>query len=217
MGLRAIERRLERLVEGTFARMFRTGVRPVELGRRLVREMDDHRSIGVNGRVVAPNAFHIRLAPQDHEQLMAMHESLIRELVEAAREHARDENYSFVGPVTIELEATDDLYTGQFSMSAKLAEGAGRIGTIVLPSGERISLGEFVATIGRLPECTVTLVDTNVSRHHAEIRPDGTKYRVVDLGSTNGTFVNGARVAEHPLADGDVITCGSTKIVFEAN
>ena len=78
VGLRAIERRLEQMVEGTFARVFKSGVRPVEIGRRLVREMDDRRSIGVNGRPVAPNAFTVRLSPADHEQMAGIRESIIR-------------------------------------------------------------------------------------------------------------------------------------------
>jgi pSer/pThr/pTyr-binding forkhead associated (FHA) protein len=72
-------------------------------------------------------------------------------------------------------------------------------------------------TIGRLPECDVILGDPNVSRRHAEIRRQGTGFVVVDLGSTNGTRVNGAGVKERRLVDGDEITVGGTKILFEAS
>jgi hypothetical protein len=220
VGLRAIERRLEQMVEGTFARVFKSGVRPVEIGRRLVREMDDRRSIGVNGRPVAPNAFTVRLSPEDHEQMAGIRESLIRELSNAAREHARDESYGFLGPITFDIQPDELLHTGQFRVSGRLAEGegAGTVGTLVLPTGQRVVLGEFVLTIGRLPECTITLADTNVSRKHAEVRPEGAGFMLSDLGSTNGTFVNGARITQHELADGDVITFGgAAKITFEAS
>ncbi|MDH3755229.1 MAG: FHA domain-containing protein [Acidimicrobiia bacterium] len=78
-------------------------------------------------------------------------------------------------------------------------------------------LGNAVLTIGRLPDCNIVLADPNVSRHHAEIRPTATGYQVVDLDSTNGTKVNGARVSDHLLDDRDEITFGNTLIRFEAS
>jgi pSer/pThr/pTyr-binding forkhead associated (FHA) protein len=90
-------------------------------------------------------------------------------------------------------------------------------GTLVLPAGERIPLSEKPVLIGRLPDCEITLADPNVSRRHAEVRPFGTGFLVVDLGSTNGTRVNGATVSEHQLKDGDAITVGATRIRFDAS
>src|SRR5436305_4294260 len=98
MGLQQFERRLERLVEGVFAKAFRSGLQPVELGRRLAREMDLHRTVGVRG-LIAPNHFTVALGESDHERFSSFSESLIRELSDAVREHARDEGYGFVGPV----------------------------------------------------------------------------------------------------------------------
>jgi hypothetical protein len=94
MGIRGFERRLERLVEGAFSRAFKSGLRPVELGRRLVREMDDNRSVGVRGGTVVPNAFTVLLSASDLEQFEGVQDSLARELGDAAREHARDEGYA---------------------------------------------------------------------------------------------------------------------------
>lgn len=218
MGLRRFERRLEKMVEGAFARAFHSNLRPIELGRRLTREMDDHRTLGVNGKQVAPNQFTITLGPTDHDELSEVAETLRRQLAEAARDHARDEGYSFMGPVAVDLEVDPGLRTGMFGIDARLREGPGGLaGSLVLPDGERIQLGEGTATIGRLPECTVVLADPNASRNHAEIHrvPDG--WSVVDLGSTNGTRVNGTPVKERTLADGDQITIGSTVISFEAS
>ena len=91
------------------------------------------------------------------------------------------------------------------------------MGSLVLPSGERVDLGSTV-TIGRLPECTVSINDSNISRQHAEIRISGNSYVVVDLGSTNGTLVNGVKIAgQRPLSDGDIISVGSTHVRFEAS
>jgi hypothetical protein len=219
MGLKGFERRLERAVEGGFARVFKSGLKPVELGRRLTREMDDGRSVDVRGRTVAPNHFTVELAPDDHENLAEVVGTLERELADAAREHARDEGYSFMGPVQVDLQQGDDLRTGSFAVTARMRQGAGGAGagSLVLPTGDRVPLGEDVLTVGRLPESTIVLADPNVSRNHAEIRPRGTGFVVVDLGSTNGTRVNGVRITEQELVDGDDVTFGNTRMRFEAS
>lgn len=219
MGIRGFERRLERLVEGAFARAFKSGLRPVELGRRLVREMDDNRSVGVRGGTVVPNSFTVSLSSSDLEQFEGVQDSLSRELADAAREHARDEGYSFMGPVEIVLQEDDRLHTGAYAIVGRMLEGAGGsgAGSIVLPSGERFTLTESVITIGRHPDSNLVLADPNVSRNHAEIRPQGDKYALVDLGSTNGSRVNGVRVSSQVLNDGDELMFGNTRMRFEAS
>lgn len=207
------------MVEGTFARIFRSGLRPLELGRRLVREMGDGRSIDVRGRTVVPNEFTVLLSEEDHEQFSEVHDSLCRELAEAAREHARDQGYHFMGPVHVELEADDVLRPGSFRIAARLREapGGAGAGSLVLPDGTRVELGVHPVIIGRLSSCEVALADTNVSRRHAEIRPQGDGYVIFDLGSTNGTRVEGTLVTQRPLLDGDEIQLGSSVLVFEAS
>jgi hypothetical protein len=219
MGIRGFERRLERLVEGAFARAFKSGLRPVELGRRLVREMDDNRSVGVRGGTVVPNAFTVALSASDLAQFEGVQDSLTRELGDAAREHARDEGYGFMGPVEVELVVDDRLHTGAFQITGRMAEGGGGAGagSIVLPNGDRFSLGEAVITIGRHPDSNLVLADPNVSRNHAEIQPQGDHFAVVDLGSTNGTRVNGVRVDTQVLQDGDEVSFGNTRMRFEAS
>ena len=87
-----------------------------------------------------------------------------------------------------------------------------------MPSGQRISLGDRVTSVGRSSECSITLNDQNVSRRHAEVRPTSRGYVVVDLGSTNGTLVNGTRIRdEQAIADGDILSFGSTNVRFEAS
>ena len=84
--------------------------------------------------------------------------------------------------------------------------------------GERITLGQQVFTIGRLPECSIPVNDANVSRRHAEVRPAGSAFALVDLGSTNGTKVNGVRIeGERVLVDGDIVSVGSIHMRFEAS
>src|SRR5947208_16080217 len=97
MGLQQFERRLERLVEGVFARAFKSGLQPVELGRRLTREMDANRTLGVRG-TIAPNHFTFELAPSDFERFKTFEAALKRELADAAVQHGSDEGYAVVGP-----------------------------------------------------------------------------------------------------------------------
>lgn len=219
MGLKGFERRLERMVEGVFARAFRSSLRPVELGRRLVREIDDHRSVDVRGRTVVPNYFAVMLSQDDYDSFADINDTLMRELCDAAREHARDEGYQFLGPVEVELVVDQSMRTGAFQIEGRMKEGEGGAGagSLVLPTGERVVLGEHVVSVGRMPECTIVLADPNVSRHHAEVRPKGQGFVLVDLGSTNGSRVNGARVDQHELVDGDELAFGNTRMRFEAS
>ncbi len=218
MGLQQFERRLERLVEGVFAKAFRGGLQPVELGRRLTREMDAQRTVGVRG-TIAPNVFVFALAPADLERFESFSDALTRELADAAREHARDEGYVFMGPVEVHLNLDPELRTGSFGLSARFKEGVGGTsgGSLVLPDGKRVRLTDATVTLGRAAECEIRLADTSVSRRHAEVRRQGSNIVVVDLGSTNGTKVNGSPVRERRLADGDEITVGTTSLRFEAS
>lgn len=216
MGLDAVERRLERLVDGTVGRLFRGRLRPVEIGHRLTRALDASRSVGVRGQPVVANHFTVLLAPDDLERFADIGESLVRELSELAREHARREGDSFLGPVEVVLVAEPGRRPGTVAVDARMKEADGTAGVLILPTGEQVVLGELVVTLGRLDDCTISFHDPNVSRRHAEIRPDGTGFVLVDLGSTNGTFVNGARVTQHRLVDGDRIGVGATVLDFRA-
>jgi FHA domain-containing protein len=216
MGLQQFEERLERLVEGTLAKPFRSNLQPVEIGRRLTREMDLHRRVGVRG-LIAPNAFVVTLAPADVERFSNFIDALSRELSDAAREHARVEGYSFVGPVEVEVFESADFKAGRFTVVAEVREGAdgGFLAELVMPDGRRVAIGADPLVIGRLPECGVVLQDSNVSRRHAELRRVGEGVVLTDLGSTNGTRVNGATVREQILTSGDEVGVGSTRLIFE--
>jgi hypothetical protein len=219
VAIRGFERRLERMVEGAFARAFKSSIRPVELARRLAREMDDHVSIGVRGTPVAPNHFTIFLSSGDYQEFGEVRDALRRELCDAARAHARDEGYGFMGPIDVELVVDEGFGTGWFEIEGRFREGAGGAGagSLVLPTGDRFTLEEHIISIGRRPESNIVLADPNVSRNHAEIRPQGDGFLLVDLGSTNGSKINGVRVDQRMLTDGDEITFGNTRMRFEAS
>ncbi len=217
MGLQQFERRLERLVEGVFAKAFRSGLQPVEIGRRLTREMDLRRTVAPRG-TLAPNRFEVLLSPEDHERFAPIEDELVTELVSQARDHARSENYVFIGPVSISVNVDPGLSPGMLLVSGEMVRTAAAGATLVLPDGRRLSLGNRPVTLGRLPECEVVITDPNVSRRHAEIRAleDG-GYAVRDLGSTNGTRRNGIVVAgSERLEPGDEVTVGASTVRFEA-
>ena len=219
MGLQSLERRLERMVEGVFRRSSGS-IRPIELGRRLVREMDDNRTVDVKGRRMVPNDFEVLLSADDHASFNDIEDTLTTELAEAAREYAREEAYHFIGPVRVGLTVDNGLRTGRFGIVSQLKQAPGGVGagSLVMPSGQHVGLGEDVTTIGRLPESTITIDDGNVSREHARISAGSGGYVVADLGSTNGTLVNGVRInGQQLLVDGDIVSFGSTHLRFEAS
>ncbi len=142
MGLQQFEERLERLVEGTLAKPFRSNLQPVEIGRRLTREMDLHRRVGVRG-LIAPNAFVVTLAPADVERFSNFIDALSRELSDAAREHAKIEGYLFVGPVEVEIFEGSKLKAGRFTVEAEVREDAdgGFLAELILTDGRRVQVG----------------------------------------------------------------------------
>src|SRR5215510_4190045 len=168
MGVQGFERRLERLVEGAFGKAFRSGLQPVEIARKLLREMDSTRTIGVRGTVV-PNYFLVCLCEEDAIRFDDYADVLERELAEEAREHARDERYHFLGPVKVELVEDPRLRKGDLEVEASLQDG------------RRLDLGAEVFSIGRLAECDLAVDDPLASRRHAEIRAEPDAYRLVDL------------------------------------
>jgi hypothetical protein len=220
MALQEFERRLERLVEGVFAKAFRRGLTPIEVGRRLTREMDVRRTVGVRG-LIAPNAFKVAVSKDDHANVIAkMEQAVTRDLAGYVREHAREEGYVLVGPVDVTFDVDESLGAGEFLVTSDMVEGVGGgpVGAIVANDGERVQIALDPITIGRHPDCDVVLNDQEVSRQHAEVRREDGQFLVVDLGSLNGTKVNGAGVkAPRPLEDGDVITIGAHTLRFEAS
>ncbi len=217
MGLQQFERRLERLFEGVFAKAFRSGLEPVELGRRLVRQMDRDRRVAPSGRRVAPNAFTYRLSTADRERFASFEDALRDELAEAAREHARGEGYGFLGRVDVEIVEDPRLSAGTFELAAEVrgVAGGGPVGSLMVPGGRRVPLEDVPVSIGRLDTCDVVLDDPTVSRNHAEVRREGDGFEVIDLGSRNGTRVNGYGITRQRLADGDDLLIGAVPLRFE--
>jgi hypothetical protein len=228
--LQRFERRLEGLVEGAFARAFGGVVQPVEVAAALQREAADKKAIVGQGRVLVPNEYAVELGSSDAERLAEYDEPLRKELADMVTEHAQEQGWSFVGPVTVRFDTVEDLATGVFRVRSKvlaapggpaaagsgLADKSGRRLELVTGSetGRIIRLTPPSLVIGRGADADLRLSDTGVSRRHAELHVDPDDVTLVDLGSTNGTSVNGRRVDRARLRDGDRISLGATDIVF---
>ncbi len=219
------ERRLDRMVSGTFARAFKSEVQPVEVAAALQRECDDRAAIVTRGRTMVPNEFDVELGQHDYDRLAMYAEPLGAELAAMVREHADEQGYQFVGPVVVRLVLTDDLDTGMFRiLSGAVASGPSpEVGSATLAPAEvpaalevgssTLALTRRHTVLGRGAECDLRLDDPGISRRHAEIVLSDPP-RISDLESTNGTFVDGERVTSAELFDGARIGLGSLTVVF---
>jgi hypothetical protein len=270
--LKNLESRLAGLVEGTFSRAFKSEVRPVEIARKLAREMEEHKSSSLS-RTYAPNEYRVFLSPKDRDRF-ADHESALQaELAGYLLEHARRERLVLVSRPLIHFETDERLRLGEFGIQTSLVDHNGngqgatapparsggreaapvRSGRVSEPEpvpessgrtmiystasrvaeplqqpgrprrqtallvmgGKRLIVGPEGATLGRSRQCDVMVDDANVSRQHAEIRPHGASWTLTDLGSTNGSRLNGRRVgAPEVLKPGDEIELGTTTLTF---
>jgi hypothetical protein len=120
--LRSIEQKIEGLFEGVFGRAFRTNVQPVELARKLVKEMEDHRTVSVS-RVYVPNEYTVYLSPVDRKQFADYESSLRIELQDYLAEHARREGYMLLTPPAVRMETDDDLAMGEFGIATRMVQG----------------------------------------------------------------------------------------------
>jgi hypothetical protein len=221
--LRDFERRLGGLVEGFFASTFRSGLQPVELAKRVQRDMDANKTVGVR-EVWAPNRFVFSISPSDGERFEQAEQALVSELKRVVRETAAERGWGLVGPPDIEFEVDDALSKGRFDLETTFVEGEaepapGSTASLVLLTGgsRAYPLDRPEVTLGRLPESDIVLADAGASRQHARIhRADG-GFVLTDLGSTNGTLVNDEPVRERALEDGDRITIGESVLEFRVS
>lgn len=246
--LRSIERRIEAIFEGAFGKAFRAHVQPVELARKLAKEMDEHRTASVT-RVYVPNEYTVYLSPQDRDQFSSYEEALCNELQEYLGEHAQRERYALPSAPLVRIETDDDLEIGVFGIAAKMARTSRSVPIqeplhrpvpqpappvletqaftpdipletalptyALLLEGKSHPLRNQTIAIGRSHDCAIHIADPNVSRRHAEVRPDGSGgFTLIDLGSTNGTELNGKRVSNVRLSEGDTIAIGPVELTF---
>jgi len=235
--LRDFERRLETMFEGFFARALPGGgLQPVELGKRMVRAMEEQKTVSV-ANVYVPNEFTFFVSSKDAARLRPVENALGQELAAVARRAAASEGWRLLGPPVIRLVEDETAAAGTFRIEAAVVEGldeqaeaAGPHTALMQMSNEGDSelvvvgskrrpypLAKDALSIGRLDSCDIVLSDAGVSRRHAEVRREGDEWVIVDLGSTNGTIVNGRTVRRHRLTQGDRIEVGETTIEFHGN
>jgi hypothetical protein len=275
------ERRLEGLVGGAFARVFKGQVEPVEIGTALQREAADKRNVMGNGRVLSPNRYRVTLSSSDYERLVPWENQLTNSLAELVQEYLDENQWETIGDVEVYLARDDQLHTGVFGVASRMESGAPPRrrphDSLSLPIVPGAPLGEYpeqpsyappppavpapqmaganapqapssyqpsapphyepqrgTATamlivdqtnrrfdlrngsniIGRGTDSDLQLLDQGISRRHLDIQFDGHYATAYDLGSTNGTTVNGHEISSQVLRHGDVIRVGHTRIVF---
>ena len=253
MAKRTVERSIENIFDGLFSRAFKAGVKPLQLGRKLLQVVDAERDVDAQGRLVVPNSYVVQLSPADREGFADIENTLVHELTAAVREYIRQEGYHVEGKARVALRTNPDLRRGKFDIDSRnvladtgtanapepetsgAAEPAVDIAptppplsmvvnnpdvppaVLTLPSGQRIELHEGHYVLGRHLESDIVLNDSNVSRKHAEFVCAAGEVIVRDLGSTNGTKVNGVGVTgDQLLQHGDVINFGTAQVRFEA-
>jgi hypothetical protein len=286
--LRNLENKIAGLVEGTFSRAFRSEVRPVEIARKLTREMEEHKASSLS-RTYVPNEYRVFLSPRDRARFADYEDALASELAGYLLEYARRERLTLPSRPVITFETADELGLGEFGIQTRVVRPpaepeqqpaapvpeaappsaapvpeagepaappgplpeqpapvaappsdpgtgrtmvygvAGRIAepleerarvrqetALLLFDGKRLLIGSAGATLGRSRECDVVLDDPNVSRKHAELRPRGGSWVLSDLGSTNGSSVNGRRIdAPTVVRSGDEIELGTLVMTFQ--
>jgi hypothetical protein len=221
-GLQRFERKLETMISGGFAKVFRSAVQPVEIAAALQREVDNNAQILSRERRIVPNEFHVELSTTDLQRFGQYGPALTQELTEQLTEYARSQGYVFPGAISIRFSEAEDLTVGRFrvcsSARAKVESDAmtnTQIGRayawLEVNNGRHPLTGNVV--VGRGADADLRINDPGISRRHIEFaaRPDGIEVR--DLGSTNGMLVNGAKVPAAAVVDGTHVRIGNTTMI----
>jgi hypothetical protein len=212
--LDSFERGLERAVNGAFAKTFKSGVQPVDITSALRRELDTKAAVVSRDRILVPNRFTVRLAPMDYDRMVSIGPTLIDELTQLVQRHAAAQHYSFSSAISIALESVPSQSEGIVEVDSASVKGTVAWTPVLDIAGKRYPITRSRTIIGRGSDADITVDDSSISRKHVEVLWDGNRAEVNDLGSTNGSLLNGTRVSKAPLAPDSVIDIGRTHIVF---
>lgn len=213
--LDSVERGLERAVNGAFAKTFRSGVQPVEIASALKRELDIGAVVVDRDRVLAPNRFVVRVSEKDADRLRALGATLENELRAVVVKHAKRQSYQLMGEPDVEVRADSSVTTGVLEVDSSRVEGSVEWVAAIDVDGVRHELKRGTTTVGRGSDCGIRISDGAASRRHLDLIWDGSAGIARDLGSTNGSKINGERFREAALVAGTVITIGQTSLVFQ--
>lgn len=216
-----------------FARAYGSAIRPLNLGRELLGLIDSmDKSSPINPDFV------VNLNATDYEAFADIEKHLLRELAEAATQFAERNDLRHQAPISVILRVDAAIKVGSFSITneierelmtdagvaAKVSDIAEPMNSsprlveaaLVLQNGERITLDTDSLKIGRQASCRVVFNDSNVSREHAQMRRSADGWKLLDLGSTNGTKINGVKITEEQvLVNGDELGFGTSSAKFE--
>lgn len=212
--LDALERALERAVNGAFAKTFRSGVQPVEIAGALRKELDTKASVVSRERILVPNAFVITLGPTDYDRIVGMGPTLVDEFIRIVTAHAKRQGYQFTGGIRITYARDATLAVGLCRVTSSSAAGRVAWVAVLEVNGRRYPVTRSRTVLGRGSDVDIEIDDPNASRRHVEILWDGTRAQANDLGSTNGTLLNGARLQSAALPPDSIMSIGKTTIVF---
>jgi hypothetical protein len=213
MALRDIESRLENLFNRGLSRPFRNSLQPIEIAQKIIREIDLNRRVTSQG-LISPNKAKVWLSEDDGARFDGFHQALIDELAEAIRQHALSENYNFAGPVSVEIFIDDELAGGDLEVRTSFVRGESQP-RLISDDGQSWKIGATPLIVGRTGDADVVVSDSLVSRRHAEIWRTAKGVGIKDLGSTNGTFVNGHRITAVAVTPRDEIHIGPMRFRIE--
>ncbi|MET4637904.1 DUF3662 and FHA domain-containing protein [Mycetocola sp. 2940] len=208
------EKGLERAVNGAFAKTFRSGLQPVEITSALKRELDTKAVVVSRDRILAPNQFVVRMSTSDHERMSGIGPALIDELTSLVQKHAAHQGYTFAGGISIRLKPDGSLSDGMLHLDSVNVKGQVSWTPVLDVGGKRYPITKARTVIGRGSDADITIDDSGTSRKHVEILWDGERAQARDLGSTNGSTLNGAPFTQVALSPDSVVQIGRTRIVF---
>lgn len=221
------EKSVEGAVNGVFAKFGSKDLQPVDLSSALEREIDAEAMPVGRDRTVAPSEYRFKLSTPDFDRIEAWgSETLANELADNLTEYAKSQHYAFVGPVIVIFEEDLDLSKGNFNLTSESVQGnAVPVTTdaqtedspVLEVNGNQYLLTKDKTVIGRGSGCDIVIDDPGISRKHLEIDITDNGVIARDLGSTNGTYVEGHQVPAATLLDGNTITIGRTRILYWAS
>jgi hypothetical protein len=238
MGLlENLEQRLDRIVNGSFSKAFKSEVQPVELGAALQQEIDNRAST-ITGQTVVPNIFVIDLGAVDHARLAPYFSTLESELATLADAYSSEQRYTTVDRAQVNFDLDTEFETGVFRIRSTAGPVAAPLVSetvnpdltpqvpmqafsqapspyLISITGEEFKISNSITSIGRGTEAVIQIDDTSVSRLHCEIVL-GSEVLIRDLGSTNGTVVDGQRITEATLRDGSIIKIGNITLTYKS-
>jgi Protein of unknown function (DUF3662)/FHA domain len=212
--LENFEKGLERIVTGAFSKTFKSELQPIEIAAAIKSEMDSKASIVSRDRIIAPNTYSVRLSAADFQRMRALGANLITELTNLTQTHAIKQGFQFGAALDIKLIEDGSLNLGQIVVASATEEIAVTWSPALDLAGKRYLLTASRTSVGRDASADIQIDDSGLSRKHFEILWDGSKAGIRDLGSTNGTKVDGRAMSESPLQNESRISAGRSEFTF---